>query len=319
MTSVAGPAAAVAARWPGDTTRSFGYMVGRPSRDAVEQLEDAGADSLWVPGHISSPNPGPEAITSLAQLSAISTRAVVGTAILLLPLYAPAIVAKQVAEIDQFSGGRTVLGVGVGGEYASDFSACQISPKERGGRADEAIPLLHALWKGEAVSNDGPFFSMTDARVHPSPAQLGGPPILVAGRKGRTMRRAGTLGDGWFPYQYSPRAYARSVAEIRAHGGAAGRDLEGFVWALWTYVNVNDDGNRARQEMFESMQRYPNIDDPAMVDHITVAGTPNEVDLRLREYIDAGVDHFVFVGVGAEQQLMIQRDLVPGLRTHRRQ
>ncbi len=319
MTPDAASDSAGGPRWPGDTTRSFGYMVGRPERDMVEQLEDAGADSLWVPGHIASPNPGPEAITSLAQLSAITTRAVVGTAILLLPLYAPAIAAKQVAEIDQFSGGRTVLGIGVGGEFASDFTACQISPKERGRRTDESIPLLHALWNGDVVNSDGPFYPMTNARIHPTPAQPGGPPILVAGRKGRTMRRAGTLGDGWFPYQYSPRAYARSVTEIRGHAEAAGRDLDGFVWALWTYVNVNDDGNRAREEMFESMQRYPNITDPAMVDHITVAGTPNEVDARLREYIDAGVDHFVFVGGGPDQQQMIQRDLVPGWRDHRRQ
>jgi alkanesulfonate monooxygenase SsuD/methylene tetrahydromethanopterin reductase-like flavin-dependent oxidoreductase (luciferase family) len=304
-------------QWPRAQGTTFGYMLGRVIRAEVEALEEAGADSLWVGGHISSPNPGAEAVTSLAHLACVSSRAAVGTAVLLLPLYPPALAAKQFAEVDRISGGRVVMGVGVGGEYATDYSACQVPRGERGRRMDEAIPLVHELWNGNQVTNDGPFYPMTDVRIHPRPVQVGGPPILVAGRKGRTIARAATLGDGWLPYQYSPRRYHDSVTEISACAAEAGRDLEGFVWGLWTYINVRPDGKDARRETFEFMARYGHVSDERIVDHITVSGTPTEAIARLREFMDAGVEHFVFAPLGADTgvdpRLFIQREVVPSL------
>jgi len=126
----------------------------------------------------------------LARLSAVTERVLIGTSILLLPLYSPAIVAKQVADLDRATGGRVILGIGVGGEYPQEFRACGIPLGERGRRADEAIPLLRRLWSGENVSHDGPFFPMADVKIHPAPIQPGGPPIVVAGRKDVAMRRA---------------------------------------------------------------------------------------------------------------------------------
>ena len=167
---------------------------------------------------------------ALARLSAATERAWIGTSILLLPLYPPAIVAKQVADLDRATGGRVILGVGVGGEYPQEFRACGVPVGERGRRADEAIVLLRRLWRGEEISHDGPFFPMTDVRIHPPPAQPGGPPIVVAGRKDPAMRRAAVLGDGWMPYLYSPRRYAASVSRIRQIADEAGRDLRSFEW-----------------------------------------------------------------------------------------
>src|SRR5215831_7972910 len=81
----------------------------------VAQLEAMPIDSLWTGGHVASTNPSTEAMVSLARLSAVTERVRVGTSILLLPLYAPAIVAKQIADLDRASGGRIILGVGIGG------------------------------------------------------------------------------------------------------------------------------------------------------------------------------------------------------------
>ena len=89
----------------------------------------------------------------LARLAAFTTRVRVGTSALLLPLYAPAIVAKQVANLDRLSGGRVTLGVGVGGEDPQEFEACEVPIGERGARTDEAIPLLRRLWSAEEVSH----------------------------------------------------------------------------------------------------------------------------------------------------------------------
>src|SRR5690606_38727399 len=120
---IASESVATTPRWPGGRGRTFGHVVTGASRAEVEALEDAGADTLWVTGHIASPSPGSEAVTALAHLAAMTARAWIGTAVLLLPLYPPAIVAKQFAELDRLTGGRVLLGIGVGGEFPAEFSA----------------------------------------------------------------------------------------------------------------------------------------------------------------------------------------------------
>src|SRR5215471_12688705 len=129
---------------------SFGVMTGGPHTD-VAYLESLPIDSLWVGGHVASKNPSPEAMVALTWVAARTERVRVGTAILLLPLYPPAIVAKQIADLDRATGGRVTLGVGVGGEYPDEFAACGVPIDERGARTDETIPLLRALWTGEPV------------------------------------------------------------------------------------------------------------------------------------------------------------------------
>src|SRR6478735_11051096 len=168
---------------------SFGVMAGAPDAD-VAYLESLPIASLWVGGHVASPNPSPEAMAALAWLASRTERVRVGTAILLLPLYAPAIVAKQIADLDRATGGRVTLGVGVGGEYPSEFAACGVPIGERGPRTDEAIPLLRRLWSGEPVSHHGTFADFDDVRIHPAPQQGADLPIVVAGRQPVAMRRA---------------------------------------------------------------------------------------------------------------------------------
>ena len=99
-------------------------------------------DSLWVGGHIASRNPSPEAMIGLARLATLTERVTVGTSILLLPLYPPALVAKQIADLDRATNGRVMLGVGIGGEYPQEFRALQVPIEERGRRTNEMIPLL---------------------------------------------------------------------------------------------------------------------------------------------------------------------------------
>src|SRR6476661_6091970 len=153
------------------------FGVTAPSTaDEVRALEDLGIESLWVGGHVASPNPTPEVMVALARLSAQSETAVIGSSILLLPLYPPAIVAKQIADIDRACGGRVVLGIGIGGEYEQEFRACQVPRDERAARTDEAIPLLRELWTGEPVRHGEGHYAMGEVRIHPAPRQPGGPP-----------------------------------------------------------------------------------------------------------------------------------------------
>jgi probable F420-dependent oxidoreductase len=272
---------------------SIGLVAGGdPARMA--ELEGLPIDSLWVGGHVASPNPTPEALMGLARLSAATQRVKIGTSILLLPLYQPAIVAKQIADLDRATGGRVVLGVGVGGEYAQEFRACGVPIEERGRRVDEAIPLLRRLWTAQEISHEGPFYPMKDVKIHPAPVQSGGPPIVVAGRSDAAMRRAALLGDGWMPYLYSPRRYAASVDRIREVAGVAHRDLGGFGWYAFIFVSIDSDGQQARQSMAATFGGQYNQDFRSMIDHVSAAGTPGEVLEKVQAFVDAGARHLIF-------------------------
>jgi probable F420-dependent oxidoreductase len=279
---------------PTATTLSFGVMAGAPDSD-VEHLESLPIASLWVGGHVASRNPSPEAMVALTWLAARTERVRVGTAILLLPLYPPAIVAKQIADLDRATNGRVVLGVGVGGEYPAEFEACGIPIEERGARTDEAIPLLRRLWSAEPVTHAGRFLAFDGVRIHPAPVQGPSLPIVVAGRQPVAMRRAARLGDGWMPYLYSPRRYADSVAVIRETAAADGRDLGGFEWFAFVFVNIDDDGDRARQDAAAFLGgTYSKGDFAAMIDRVAAAGTVDEVTATLQAFVDAGARHLVF-------------------------
>lgn len=294
-----------------------GFMAG-DAHDAPA-LEQRPIDSLWVGGHVASPNPTPEVMVALARLSAVTERVRIGTSILLLPLYSPAIVAKQIADLDRASGGRVTLGVGIGGEYPGEFRATQIPITERGRRANEAIPLLRRLWTAEEVSHGGPFYAMSDVKIHPAPLQAGGPPIVVAGRQEAAMRRAARLGDGWMPYLYSPRRYAASVATIESAAAEVQRDLTDFEYYAFTFINVNPDGDAARGEAAMFMGGTYNQDFRQMVDRVAVAGTVDEVIAKLVAFHHAGARHFIFTiaaNTGSRDEMIdrILDDVVPVVR-----
>jgi probable F420-dependent oxidoreductase len=303
---------------PAEAGLSYGIVAGGDP-EKVEALEQLPIDSIWTGGHVASRNPSPEALMSLARISTATKRVKLGTSILLLPLYSPAIVAKQTADLDRAVGGRLILGVGVGGEYPQEFRACGVPIEERGRRTDEAIPLIRRLWSAEEISHDGPFYPMRDVRIHPAPVQTPGPPIVVAGRKDPAMRRAVRLGDGWMPYLYSPRRYASSVERIRTLAAEEGRDLGGFEWYAFVFVNVNPDGDRAREGAARTMGGNYNQDFRAMVDNVAASGTPDEVAAKLQEFVDAGARHFIFApapgdGDGDEVVHRLIEEVVPTLR-----
>lgn len=274
-----------------------------PDRGWLAAVEELPIDSVWQGGHLLPRTGTGEAITRLALMTAWTERVRVGTAILLLPLYHPVIVAKQVADLDARSGGRLSLGVGVGGEFPQEFEAVGVPVGERGPRTDESIDVLRALWSRQPVTHHGRFFDLDEVTLEPvvlpgaasSPMQLGGPPVIVSGRKPPAMRRAARRGDGWLPYLVSPDAYARTVAGIRDEAEAIGRDLDadGFEWMVYLYCSVRADGDRARDDVGTFLGGAYGDKPREMLDRIAPSGNPDEVAARLQQYVDAGVRHFV--------------------------
>jgi len=284
-----------------------------PDRDWLAAAERLPIESVWQGGHILPPSPTGEAVTRLSLMVAWTERVRVGTATLLLPLYPPVIVAKQLADLDARSGGRVSVGLGVGGEFRHEFEAVGVPLSERGPRTDEAMDVLRALWRAEPVDHEGRFFRFRDLHLRPvrnpdgSTMRPGGPPLIVSGRKAPAMRRAARRGDGWMPYLVSPSAYARSVAAIRQEAATIGRDLTGFEWTMYLYCSIRRDGDRARAEVADFLGGAYGGKPGDMLQRIAPAGTPDEVAVRLQEYVDAGVRHFVIAPATRSDTLDVVR------------
>ena len=291
----------------GHRIRFGAAAIPEPDRDWLAAVERLPVDSVWQGGHVLPPSATGEAVTRLALMTAWTERVRVGTAVLMLPLYHPVVVAKQLADLDSRSGGRVCVGVGVGGEFPAEFAAVGVPVAERGARTDEAMGVLRALWRGDPVTHHGRYFSFDDVLLRPvaGAPRPGGPPLLVSGRKEPAMRRAARLGDGWLPYLLSPQAYARSVAAITAEAQAVGRDLTGFEWAAYLYCSVRRDGDRARDDVAAFLGRAYGGKPAALLDRVAPAGTPEQVAARLQEYVDAGVRHFVIAPTAADDTLEV--------------
>jgi alkanesulfonate monooxygenase SsuD/methylene tetrahydromethanopterin reductase-like flavin-dependent oxidoreductase (luciferase family) len=279
---------------PSDQTLRLG-LVAPPRREGVRALEELGVDSLWVGGHLASPNPSPEPLVWLARLAEQSERAAIGTATLVLPWYPPPIAAKQLADIDRASHGRLVVGVGGGGEYPDDFAAAGVPIGERGPRLDESIGLLRRFWTAEPVDHSGPHFRYAQLRIHPPPTRPGGPPIVVTGRRRAAMRRAATLGDGWMPYLYSAERYERSAAAIRELAAELGRSLDTFLFMAYVMVSVDSNRDAARERAARFLGATYSQDFGQFIDRVAVTGTLEEVVDGLTAFVRAGARHLVLL------------------------
>src|SRR5579884_2201365 len=181
----------------------FGVLLecDRDPRAAVEQaelLEGLGYASVWVAEHHGTAGYVPQPLMALAALATRTRRLQLGTYVVVLPLYDPVLVAEQAAMVDAFSGGRLVLGVGLG-YVREEFAGHGIPFHHRVGRLEEALPLLRRLFAGEEVEHAGRHFRIVHPRLHPGPVQPGGPPIWLGGWVEAAVRRAARLADAWVP------------------------------------------------------------------------------------------------------------------------
>ena len=211
---------------------------------ALAQLaEEAGFESLWTVEHVVVPvgyesqypysrdgrMPGgeevaiPDPLVWLTWVGAHTTRITLATGILILPQRNPVVLAKEVATLDRLTGGRLLLGVGVGW-LREEFEAIGVPFDERAARTDDHIEALRALWAEGQSSYDGRFTSFPAVQSLPKPAQAGGPPIVVGGHTEAAARRAGRLGDGFFPARGDLDTLPGLLDVMRKAAVDAGRD-----------------------------------------------------------------------------------------------
>ena len=298
---------------PLESRLRFGLMTQFPdpqsTRATVEMLERLEFDAVWTGDHLAFANPILDPLLQLAQAAAFSTRLTVGPAVYLLPLRHPGPVAKQVATLDHLSNGRVIFGVGVGGEFPSDYAVAGVPMNERGARLTESIAVLRKLWSGERVSHAGRFFRFEDIRMEPAPVQPGGPPIWCGGRSEAALARAGRLADGWMSYVVTPEMYRASLERIAAAYDAAGRSLGTFATAHLLFLYIDDSYDRALDRAAELLSKRYAMDFRKAAQRYAALGSPQDVAEKLRAFHTAGVRHFNldFLGDVAERDAQIAR------------
>lgn len=213
-----------------------------PARMAAD-LDAAGFDSIWVSDHVVFPHetashypfaadgrptwpfsdPYLEPLVVLGAVAASTSRAEIGTSVLIAPMRNPVLMAKQAATIDVLSGGRLVLGVGVGW-LREEFEALDADFDARGDVLDEWIQIARDCWTGSAGPFDGRHYRLP-AAIYCEPAPAHPIPVLVGGMSRRALRRAAQAG-GWLG-QYaleamSERDVAAAIAVMRGEGAGPG-------------------------------------------------------------------------------------------------
>src|SRR3954449_6449389 len=208
-------------------------VPGTPGTRLVEWARRA--EELGFPGLVTIDRiayPSHDSLAALAAAAGATSRIGLMTNVLLAPLYPPVLLAKTTASIDQLSGGRLTLGLGVGGR-PDDFTVTGRAFHTRGRDFDAALELLHAAWRGEPVAS-------SDQPVAPTAVRDGRVPVLIGGTTERAVARTARWGAGWTMGGAGPDATAPLAAKVRAAWREAGREGEPRISAL-AYFSLGDD------------------------------------------------------------------------------
>jgi len=209
----------------------------------AERLEGAGFESIWVSDHIVFPEAVPsgypfsadgrptwpmdvdyiEPLVALAAIAPATSKAEIGTSVLILPMRNPVYFAKQAACIDVLSNGRLVLGVGVGW-LREEFEALDMDFESRGPILDEWLEIAARCWTGKAGPFEGRHYRL-DAPIFCKPVPVRRPPVLIGGHSRRALERAARIADGWLAQLsmdgLSEQQVATAVADMKAAGGGS--------------------------------------------------------------------------------------------------
>ena len=253
-----------------------------------QEAEALGASALWATDHLFWHGAHLECMVALAVAATATQRARVGTCVMQLPLRQAPAVAKQAAAIQQLSGGRFVLGVGVG-VHAGEYEEAGIDYHSRGRQLDAGIAELRRSWQ----SGDGVALGDIDAggparyRQLPAPAAV---PVWVGGSSEAALRRAALAADGWMPLFVEPPLYADALRRLAEETAKAGRDPGAVTPSMVLFVSIDDDVDKGRRRGTEWMSSMYGIPAKAFERHL-IAGSASEVAEIVATYRRAGAEH----------------------------
>lgn len=299
-------------RFPGDP-RSDRELYAQALALARE-AEALGFDSVWTSEHhFVDDGYLPSVLPLSAAIAATTDRIAIGTGLLLAPLHEPLRVAEDAAVVDLISGGRLILGIGLGWR-AEEFEALGVPLRERARRLEDSVTVYRQAWSGELVTG-GRHLTYPDVPLRPLPARPQGPPVWVGAIAEPAIRRAARIGDGSMATDVTPETLAEQVAIVHETRAAEGLDgpfeisvhLPTFAWhgddawelvrphhwyVEWKYEDMDDARSRAGEP-----PPAPEIDDELdrRLRERIILGPPDAVADRIRELAGAagGDLHFI--------------------------
>lgn len=238
----------------------FGVMVDfrnppelrRPDEDVyretlatVRLVEELGYDDVWLSEHHFTPDgycPSPLAVS--AAIAAQTSRVTIGQALMVLPLHDPLRIAEDGATVDVISGGRFLLGVGVG-YRPKEFEGFGVDIRSRASRIEEQLAIIDQAWRSGTVTFSGRHFDLADVEIRPRPVQSPRPPIWIGGLSQPAVARAARLGDGLLA---GGRRAVRWYIEELARLGKPTDVIEAAGAPRWYFVDPDPERLRARVE-----------------------------------------------------------------------
>jgi probable F420-dependent oxidoreductase len=273
------------------TPNSWGVDPPQQVIDLAVRAEERGADSLWVSHHVlhrgfvadrlAPQLPYHDPLVMLGVFATATSRARLGTSVLVIPYLHPLPTAKALATIDQLSGGRVDVGVGVGALQVEHDAIGQVPFAQRGRYADEFLTVLQCAWAPGPSSFHGEFFTFDDLEAYPGAHDAAGLPVYVGGHGPAAWRRAARHGAGWHGIGLPPEQVVEEVDGLRRAFDTEGRTFDGRPFQLRLHVPVDDldvDEWRRRVDGYEA----------AGVTEVALAPQSGDVDAH-RAWLDAMV------------------------------
>ncbi len=242
------------------------------------RAEELGFDSVWASEHVFNVSyvydrigdkPYYEPLSILTYVAATTKTIGLGTSVLVLPYHNPIRLAKTAATLDVLSGGRLMLGVGVG-VIEQELEAMGSPYAERGAITDETIAIMKELWTKPDPSFQGKYHSFSGMKFTPKPVQKPHIPLYIGGASRAAIRRAARSGTAWHPTALSPEVLAQGMVYLKEQAQAAGRDPSEIAVSLSAAI-----GNTHNQD------RYSMGEDP------------EEILERAQIYKEMGVERLV--------------------------
>lgn len=303
----------------GIPTGTEGLMYPIPFAKATDNIrlaqaaERLGFDSVWGNDHVSTQHyvrheyPQPPnyyaPLLVLAAIGAATQRIKLATALLVVPFRHPVVIAKEVATLDQLTGGRVLLGVGIGAyreEFEAMYGAAAAKKVNRGQLLDEALESLHRLWSQEDASFAGKYFTFESVQSYPKPIQHP-VPVYIGGNSSEGWRRCGQYGQGWLPAVLAPDEVKQGRSQIQAALEQYGRGDTQIDVAPQLVVSLGRTHEEA-VERFEASQVHKHLvslkkstlkgQQSGSFAERSLIGTPDEVLEQIHRYTEAGVTTF---------------------------
>jgi probable F420-dependent oxidoreductase len=284
-------------------------LVGR----YVRRAEELGYASLWTQERLTGAPTVIDPLSFLAYIAGQTTKARLGVSVVVLPRHNPIHLAKQTASIDQMSGGRLILGVGLG-TNAQDLVQYGLSPERRVRRFIEHVEIIKALWTQDNVIYKGDFYELDGTNIAPKPTQQPHPPMWFGANVEPAIHRALKYANGWTGAGSSgAKDFPQKVALVQSLLAIEGRTQAEFPISKRVYLTIDDNEPRALRRMQEwAAGYYGNAD---IAERAGVWGSASKIQEKLAEWSELGVDEFILNPVVDVEATMEQLAIMTGLKS----